>query len=80
MGRRFVAGAGQLALAITGFGLLLAWFVDVLRQYYGMMTSDAEPRFHHWLAFAGAGVFAVAWLWALVTSFSLLREARRNPL
>lgn len=76
--RRFVAGAGQLTLAVTGFLLFCAWFFDVMRQYYGMITDEADPHFHHWLALAGIGVFALAWLWALVTSISLLREAKRN--
>lgn len=78
MGRRFVAGGGQLLLAVAGFGLLSAWFVNVLRQFYGLINGDLEPELHPWLALSGIGLFAVAWLWALVTSFSLLREAKRN--
>ena len=65
-------------LAVAGFILFCAWFVDVMRQYYGLINSDASPHFHHWLALAGVGAFALSWLWAWVTSISLLREARRN--
>jgi len=78
MARRIVAGAGQLTLAVIGFALFCAWFVDVLRQFYGMINSDADPQLHPWLALAGIGTFALAWVWALFTSFSLLREAKRN--
>jgi len=78
IGRRFVAGSGQLLLALAGFLLFCAWFVNVMWQFYGLMDRDIEPKLRPWLAFSGIGVFALAWLWAWVTSFSLLREARRN--
>lgn len=32
------------------------------------------------LALSGVGICALAWFWAVVTSFSLLREASRNSL
>src|SRR5262245_11560325 len=78
MAGRWVAGIGQLILAIAGFGLLLAWFVGVLTQFYGLINSDVPPRPVGWLGGAGALTFIAAWLWALVTSVSLLRDARRN--
>jgi len=80
MGRRLIAGAGQLILAVVGFVLFCAWFIDVMRQYYGMITNDDTPQFHHWLVLWGLGIFALGWLWAWVTSFSLLRETKRNEL
>ena len=78
LGRRFVAGAGQLLLAIIGFLLFVAFFVDELRQFYGLINGNADPKLHPRLALAGVATFALAWLWALVTSLSLLREAKRN--
>ena len=78
MARRFVAGAGQLGIFLAGFVLFVAWFVDEMRQFYGMMFSDDQPQVRNWLALAGVGLCALAWLWALATSFSLLREAKRN--
>ncbi len=78
LARRFVAGAGQLGVFLVGFVLFTLWFIEEMRQFYGMMFSDAEPHVRHWLAFAGVGICAFAWLWSLVTSISLLREARRN--
>src|SRR6266576_1835833 len=78
LARRWVAGIGQLILAIAGFALVVAWFVEVLIQFYGMINRDAPPRPAGWLGEAGALIFIAAWLWALITSLSLLREARRN--
>ena len=78
LARRWVAGIGQLILAVAGFALFVAWFVEVLIQFSGMINSDAPPRSVGWLAEAGALTFIAAWLWALITSLSLLREARRN--
>ena len=75
LARRWVAGIGQLILAIAGFALVVAWFVEVLIQFYGMINSDAPPRAAGWLGEAGALTFIAAWLWALITSLSLLREA-----
>lgn len=78
LARRFAAGAGQLGIFLVGFVLFVAWFVDVMRQYYALMFSDNEPHIRHWLIFASLGFCALGWLWALVTSLSLMREAKRN--
>lgn len=78
MAGRYVSGAGQLLLAITGFGLFLLWFVAVMRQFYGQIQGDVEVKPVGWIGLTGLAVFAAAWLWALATSISLLREARRN--
>jgi hypothetical protein len=77
MGRRIVAGAGQLAVFLAGFGCFLAWFIDEMRQYYSMMFSDQEPHIRFWLLWLGLGLALASWLWSLVTSLSLLREAKR---
>lgn len=78
MAGRYVSGAGQLLLAITGFGLFILWFVAVMRQFYGQIQGDVEVKPVGWIGLTGLAVFAAAWLWALATSISLLREARRN--
>ena len=41
---RWIAGTGQLALALAGFTLFLVWFVKIMIQYYGQMCGDAHPR------------------------------------
>ena len=78
MARRWVAGAGQLILALAGFGLMLGWFVKLMSDYYGMIDDQhSEPKIHWRLLQAGAAVFAVAWLWSLVTSIQLIRAAAK---
>jgi hypothetical protein len=78
MAGRLVVGIGQLILALAGFGFIVVWFVSLLRQYYGLITGDAPVTPVTWVAQAGAGLFLAAWCWSLVTSISLMREARRN--
>jgi hypothetical protein len=77
-GRR-LAGRAQLLLASAGFGLFLGWWIRVMVIFYSLMSLDApgiEPNLWHGLWKGGALLFAAAWLWSLVTSLSLLRQAR----
>jgi len=78
MARRLAAGTGQLLVFLAGFGLFVGWFVDEMRQFYAMMFSNNEPHVRYWLLGAGVVLAGLAWLWALATSISLLREAKRN--
>jgi 4a-hydroxytetrahydrobiopterin dehydratase len=76
MARRWLAGIGQLALAIAGFALFVVWFVKVMIQYYGQITSDALTIPIHWkMGLVGTALFLLAWLWSAITSFNLMREA-----
>jgi 4a-hydroxytetrahydrobiopterin dehydratase len=75
--RRWFAGAGQLLLSIAGFALVMVWFVKLLMQYYGQITGDVAVKPVGWIGLLGAALFALAWCWSLVTSFSLLRQASR---
>jgi NADH:ubiquinone oxidoreductase subunit 6 (subunit J) len=76
MARRFVAGSGQLLLALTGFVLVTCWFVMKMLELYSQIEGDAPPQSYAWLGKWGGLVFAAAWLWSLVTSISLFREAK----
>lgn len=78
MAGRWIEGIGQMIIAVIGFGLVVAWFCLVMFQFYQQLNSEGTARSVAWLGEAGALVFAAAWLWALVTSLSLLREARMN--
>ena len=71
---RWVAGSGQLVLAIAGFTLFVIWFVKDMSQYYGQITGDVEVRPIGGFLVSGLSLFGAAWLWSLLTSFSLLRE------
>jgi hypothetical protein len=76
MAGRWLAGIGQLVLAVAGFVMIVVWFFEVMIQYYGQITGNAPVRAVGWIGVAGGIVFVVSWCWALVTSLSLMRQAR----
>ena len=81
MAGRWLAGGGQLALALAGFIFVVIWFIKIIVPYYDQMFSDAPPpATTWWTGELGAVLFAVAWCWSLVTSLSLLRESSRANL
>jgi 4a-hydroxytetrahydrobiopterin dehydratase len=56
--------------------LVVVWFFKEMIPYYGLMFGDAPPHLPNLRTLAaGAILFAGAWLWAAMTSLSLLREA-----
>ena len=76
---RFLAGTGQLIVALAGFGLFIAWFVQVMIKFYGLINDSApDSRMDFQLLKLGVIIFAIAWLWAWFTSISVMREAKRN--
>jgi len=78
---RWFAGLGQLLLSLAGFGLVMAWFVQEMIPYYRLMFSDTPPHLPSMrMLVAGAILFVLAWLWSLVTSASLMREASQVSL
>ena len=79
MARRYVEGTGQLLLALLGFGLFLAWFIFLmLKTLRDVDEQGASTHSVAWIGEAGAAVFALSWIWSLMTSLSLLREAKAN--
>jgi hypothetical protein len=76
MAGRWLAGTGQLLLAVAGFVMLIGWFGLVATNTYNLVVNDAEPKPAAWLGEAGGLTFLVAWLWALVASFQILRSAK----
>jgi len=78
---RLVAGTGQLALALAGFALVMAWFVKILVPYYDLMFVDIRPPPINWgLGEAGLALFVAAWGWSLVTSISIYQAASQANL
>ena len=75
LARRWIAGGGQLALALVGFALFLVWFVKEMTQFYGQISGNVEVRPIGKFLVAGLFLFALGWIWSAVTSFSLMREA-----
>ena len=82
LARRWVEGIGQLLVSLAGFGLVTIWFVQMMIGYYGQMFGDGgthpKPTFTNLIL--GAVLFALAWVWSLLTSFRLLREASKVSL
>lgn len=74
---------GLLGLAVTlGFGIRFCWWF--FENWSRMQDPAADPvvvlaelwRTVRW-PLLGIGLFAVSWLWALGTSWTIVREARR---
>jgi len=86
MGGRKI-GYVQALLMIVGFALTLyfmCWYIASLLQ--APFQSDwNEGAFHgelshrKWTGIVGAIVCLIAWLWALVSSLAILKEARSHP-
>ena len=76
MARRRLAGLGQIVLALAGFGLFALWFALMVIQMYNQLVEGVESRSVAAPGISGAALFAAAWLWSLMTSLSILREAR----
>jgi len=80
--QRWAAGIGQLLLALLGFTLLVVWFVQMMLGYYGQMFGDGvahRPPAYTGLLL-GVALFSLAWIWSLMTSVSLMREASKVSL
>jgi 4a-hydroxytetrahydrobiopterin dehydratase len=75
LARRWIAGTGQLLLALAGFVFYLIWFFKEMNQYYGQIYGDVPVQPVGKYLETGVILFGGAWLWAWVTSFSLLHQA-----
>jgi hypothetical protein len=76
-GRR-VVGVLQMAMAVSGFVALMAWFWDLARLAWdAVQTGDSVtwPTSRGWLW--GGVLFLGSWLWSLATSLQILRDIRR---
>ncbi len=80
MAGRFIAGLGQLLLAIIGFGLFVYWFLKTMSIYYSLGTGDDVVDGPSYGRFAVSGVlfFLAAWLWSLWTSILIIQQAKAN--
>lgn len=77
MGRRLIAGCGQLVLAVAGFLLITAWMgLLFYRQFNEAMEKPVTVNPRDWMWQIGVILFGAAWLWSLVTSISLWRHAK----
>ena len=74
--RRRIAGAAQAMLAGIGAAMSVWWLVLLARQWTedGYFPWDGGDDFR--IGIFGALLFAVAWVWSLVTSLIVVRAAR----
>jgi hypothetical protein len=84
-----VSGYPQAALALGGTGLSLVFGVPFILWFAAnsarLHNPEADPfaaMLEMWLAVRwavlGIALFALGWLWALTTSLSLLRAAKKD--
>jgi hypothetical protein len=78
LGRR-MTGVVQALLACTGAGMSAWWLILLARQWAqdGYFPIDGGNDFR--IGVSGVFVFAVGWVWSLVTSLAVVREVRRSP-
>jgi hypothetical protein len=76
MAGRILPGLGQLVLALAGFAIFLMGFVLTMKEYYTLMSGDQSAVSYARYFLAGASIFAVAWFWSLLTSLSIMRQAK----
>ena len=77
MCRRLVSGAGQLLLALAGFCLIVGWMTrEFYRSIQLQLDRPVSQTSFDWMWQWGAVCFGIAWLWSLVTSIGLWREAK----
>ena len=80
LARRRLSGAGQLCLALAGFALFMLWMLQVIdREILEALDEAVTQHNHYWMCRWGLILFGASWLWALVTSLSLWRQADRPP-
>ena len=79
---RWLAGTGQLLVFSAGFVVYCAWAINNLKQYYSLMYSDLPVENAGWnrTAWIAVALCAAGWLWSLVTSISLMREASEGDV
>jgi hypothetical protein len=79
MARRVLAGTGQLLLALAGFVLIVGWIFELCYSVYlQQLGNPVPPDSSGWLWKWGLLLFGAGWVWSLVTSLSLLRQAKAD--
>ncbi len=74
-GRR--AGYPQLVLAFAGFLLICGFFYGLITETWRLGEYPDDFGAYGSMGIYGVLAFAVSWIWSLITSVSMWREARR---
>ena len=79
MARRVFAGIGQLLLGLAGFILIVGWMFELFHRVFLQQLDEPVPSDSSgWMWKWGLLLFGASWLWSLVTSLSLLRQAKAD--
>lgn len=77
LARRRIAGAAQAMLAGIGAALSLWWLILLARQWTRESYFPIDGGDDFRIGVIGVLIFAVAWVWSLATSLSVLRAVER---
>jgi hypothetical protein len=81
MARRLWVGTGQLLLALAGSVLILGWMFQLFHRVFLQQLGDpVPPDSSGWMWKWGLLLFGASWLWSLVTSLSLWRQAKLDEV
>jgi hypothetical protein len=75
--RRMVVGIFQLILSLIGFCLIVGWMFEAMATTISQeMNGQSHANAPDWMWRWGLIFFGTAWLWSLVTSINLWRQAK----
>lgn len=79
MGGHRVAGAGQMCFSVSGFCLIMTWFLKLMVAAYSQIEGAAVDMaaIHRW-GKLGLLIFGIGWLWAWVSTIQILVTMRRR--
>ena len=72
-------GATHFLMSLAGVFEMVAWACLYVLDW---ITHEAIPAGlgpHLWMAFAGVALFTGSWLWSLMSSLALMRQAGAAP-
>jgi 4a-hydroxytetrahydrobiopterin dehydratase len=79
MGGRRGVGRAQLYFSVAGFFLIVIW---MFKLCFGIMASQINETpsvpIPAWWWQLGVGLFGIGWVWSLITSLSLVAEAKQT--
>jgi hypothetical protein len=74
---RKVAGFGEMFILVVCLFLLGLWFLKYMNRIFQSEVGDTLPPIPpNWLWQWGIGLYVVSLVWTIVTSVSVIREAR----
>src|SRR5258706_12351104 len=72
-------GATHFLLSLAGLLLMTAWVCFYVCDWISHQTMPAALGPQLWTGIAGAVLFIGAWLWSLMSSLALVRQANAAP-